>query len=248
MISLKDKVVIVTGASSGIGASLAKCFSAAGSKVAMVARREEKLIEVSCSCACETLVIRADVVLEKDRAKIVNETLRKWGRIDILVNNAGLGMYGNFLDITEMGWKDLFEINVFAPVMLVKLVLPVMKKQGDGIIVNIASIGGLFAHADKVTPYVASKHALVGFSRGLAKDLAGSDIKVLAVCPHLTDTEFFSASPGANLMAPVVEKSKKYMESPDNVAQGILDQLDSSRVVVFPTDQGSKLYEKQRDI
>jgi short-subunit dehydrogenase len=167
MISLRDKVVIVTGASSGIGASLAKHFSATGSKVAMVARREEKLIEVSCSCACETLVIRADVVLEKDRIKIVNETLRKWGRIDILVNNAGIGMYGDILDATETDWKDLFEINVFAPVMLVKLVLPVMKKQSDGIIVNIASIGGLFVHSDKVTPYVASKHALVGFPRRL---------------------------------------------------------------------------------
>jgi uncharacterized protein len=247
-IDLQDKVVIITGASSGIGASLAKAFSRAAFKVALVARRKEKLAGVSCSCAGETLVIPADVVLENDRRKIINETLRKWGRIDILINNAGLGMYGDILDATESDWKNLFEINVFAPAMLVRLVLPVMKKQGAGIIVNIASVGGLYAHSDKVTPYVASKHALVGFSRGLAKDLAGTDIKVLAVCPHLTDTEFFSASPGADLMAPVVEKSKKYMDSPDRVAQGIIDQLDSRRLIVFPTRHGAQAYEKQRDI
>ncbi|PKN70420.1 MAG: hypothetical protein CVU54_06090 [Deltaproteobacteria bacterium HGW-Deltaproteobacteria-12] len=248
MIDLQDKVVLITGASSGIGASLTKAFSAAGSKVALVARRKDKLMEVSCNCSCETLVIHADVIQENDRIKIIDETLRRWGRIDILVNNAGLGIYGDFLDIPEREWRNLFEINVFAPVLLAKLVVPVMKKQGSGIIVNIASIGGLFAHADKVTPYVASKHALVGFSRGLAKDLADTDIKVLAVCPHLTDTEFFAASPGADLMAPVVEKTKKYMESPDNIAKGIIAQLDSGRLIVFPTQQGAKLYEKQRDI
>ena len=248
MINLQDKVVIVTGASSGIGASLAELFSAASSKVTMAARRKEKLLKVSCNCSFETLVIPADIVLNNDRRRIVDETIRKWGRIDILVNNAGLGMYGDFLTATETDWKKLFDINVFAPVLLTKLVIPVMKKQGSGIIVNVASIGGLYAHSDKVTPYVASKHALVGFSRGLARDLEGTGIKVLVVCPHLTDSEFFTASPGADLMAPIVEKTKKYMESSDKVARGIIDQLDSERLIVFPTERGAKAYEKQRDI
>jgi short-subunit dehydrogenase len=115
-------------------------------------------------------------------------------------------------------------------------------------IVNMASIGGLIAHSDKVTPYVASKHAVVGFSRGLARDLAGSGIRVLAVCPHLTDTEFFSTSPGAQEMAPVVEKFKSFMDRPEDVARGVLEQLDSDRVVVFPTAKPAKAFEKQRDI
>jgi short-subunit dehydrogenase len=115
-------------------------------------------------------------------------------------------------------------------------------------IVNMASIGGLIAHSDRVTPYVASKHAVIGFSRGLAKDLAGTGIRVLAVCPHLTDTEFFSTSPGAQEMAPVVEKFKSFMDRPEDVARGILEQLDSDRVVVFPTAKPAKAFEKQRDI
>jgi short-subunit dehydrogenase len=83
------------------------------------------------------------------------------------------------------------EVNLFALVFMTRAVLPHMQSRRSGIIVNMASIGGLIAHSNKVTPYVASKHAVVGFSRGLAKDLAGTGVRVLAVCPHLTDTEFF---------------------------------------------------------
>jgi short-subunit dehydrogenase len=244
MVDLKDKVVIVTGASSGIGAGLAKVLSAAGAKVAMVARRKEKLVEVSCCCACETLVIRADITCQADREAIVTETLKKWGRIDILINNAGLGSYSDFLDISEADWRKIFEINLFAPIFLTQLVIPTMKKQKSGIIVNVASIAGLFAHMEKVSSYVASKHAMVGFCRGLQKDLPGSGISVYAVCPGLTDTEFFDSSPK---LEPIVSKSRKYMESPETVAQGIIDQLDSKQLVVFPTPAAAKLYEKQHD-
>ena len=244
MVDLKDKVVIVTGASSGIGAGLAKVLSAAGAKVAMVARRREKLLEVSCNCACETLVIRADITCKSDRETIVAETLKKWGRIDILINNAGLGSYIDFMDSTETDWRAIFEINLFAPVFLTQLVLTTMKKQKSGIIVNVASIAGLFAHMEKVSSYVASKHAMVGFCRGLQKDLPGSGISVYAVCPGLTDTEFFDSSPQ---LEPIVSKSRKFMERPETVAQGIIDQLDSQQLIIFPTPQAAKLYEKQHD-
>jgi short-subunit dehydrogenase len=139
-------------------------------------------------------------------------------------------------------------VNVFALVFMTQAVLPFMHSQGSGIVVNMASIGGLIAHSDRVTPYVASKHAVVGFSRGLARDLKGTGIRVLAVCPHLTDTEFFSVSPGAAEMAPVVEKYKSFMDTPEDVARGILEQLDSDRLIVFPTAKPAGAYEKQRDI
>jgi short-subunit dehydrogenase len=168
--------------------------------------------------------------------------------LDILVNNAGLGAYGPFLDTTEEPWRRLFEINFFAPVLLTRGALKIMENQGEGLIINLASIGGLLAHSDKVTAYVASKHALLGFSRGLAKDLAGTDIRVLAVCPHLTATDFFSASSGAAELASEVQKYQRFMDTPEEVARGILEQLDSNRLVVFPTDKPARAYEKQRDI
>ncbi|MEJ2731840.1 MAG: SDR family NAD(P)-dependent oxidoreductase, partial [Deltaproteobacteria bacterium] len=115
-------------------------------------------------------------------------------------------------------------------------------------IINIASIGGLIAHSDKVAAYVSSKHALVGFSRSLALDFEDKGIRVLAACPHLTDTDFFKTSTGASEMAPIVEKYRNFMDSPEDVARGIIEQLDSDRLVIFPTLKPAKAYEKQRDI
>ena len=248
MVDLNSKVVIVTGASSGIGAALAQGFSRQGARVTLAARRLGRLKEVAEECPGEVLIVRGDLIREGDRKAIFQQTVDQWGRIDILVNNAGLGMYGHFMTTTEADWRQIFEINLFAPVFLTQAVLPIMQAQGQGIVVNMTSIGGLIAHSDKVTPYVASKHALVGFSRGLARDLAGTGIRVLAVCPHLTETEFFTVSPGAEEMAPVVEKYRDFMDSPEEVAKGILDQLDSKQLVLFPTTKPARAYEKQKDI
>ena len=168
--------------------------------------------------------------------------------MDILVNNAGRGAYGPFGDTSEEQWRRLFEVNFFAPVLLTREVLKIMQAQGEGLIINLASIGGLLAHSDKVSAYVASKHALLGFSRGLARDLAGTGIRLLAICPHLTATEFFSVSSGTKEMAPAIQKYQSVMDTPEEVARGILDQLDSDHLVIFPTDKPARVYEKQRDI
>jgi short-subunit dehydrogenase len=248
MVDLKDKTAILTGASSGIGAALAVAFGQKGANLTLAARRLDRLKEVAQKCPAEVLTLAADLTRDSDRRRIVQQTLERWGRIDILVNNAGLGIYGDFLSAGEEHWRQIFEVNLFALVFMTRAVLPHMQSRGSGIIVNMASIGGLISHSDKVTPYVASKHAVVGFSRGLAKDLAGSGIRVLAVCPHLTDTEFFTASPGAREMAPVMEKFKSFMDRPEDVARGILEQLDSDRLIVFPTVKPARAYEKQKDI
>ncbi|NWF53171.1 MAG: SDR family oxidoreductase [Syntrophaceae bacterium] len=248
MAELRDKTAILTGASSGIGAALALEFSKKGARLTLAARRLDRLQEVARACAGVVLPLAADLTRDSDRKKIVQQTLDHWGRIDILVNNAGLGIYGDVLSASEEDWRGIFEVNLFALVFMTRAVLPHMRSQGSGIIVNMASIGGLIAHSDKVTPYVASKHAVIGFSRGLARDLAGTGIRVLAVCPHLTDTEFFTASPGAKEMAPVVEKFKSFMDRPEDVARGILEQLDSDRLIVFPTGKPARAYEKQKEI
>ncbi len=248
MVNLEGRVVIVTGASSGIGAALALAFSKRGAHLALASRRVVRLKDVALQCSGEILTIGADLIREADRKKVVQETIDRWERIDVLVNNAGSGLYGEFLSTTEQDWRQIFEVNLFALVFMTQAVLPFMQSQGSGIVINMASIGGLIAHSDRVTPYVASKHAVVGFSRGLVRDLAGTGIHVLAVCPHLTDTEFFSASPGAAEMAPVVQKYKSFMDTSEDVAKGILEQLDSDRLIVFPTVKPSRAYEKQRDI
>jgi len=247
--NLKDQIVIITGAGSGIGQALARKFSLAGAKVALCGRRPEKLEETATSCPGPTLAVPADLTEPQGRRNLVDRTLAAWDRIDVLVNNAGLGSYGRFLDHDEALWRRLFEINLFAPVFLTKAVLPLMLEQGQGLIVNIASIGGLMAHGDRLTPYIASKHALVGFSRALAKDLAGSKVRVLAACPHVTDTELFTATVGSiDELAPVIEGLKGFMDTAEDVAQGLMDQIDSDLVVVFPTAKPEKVYRKYRDL
>jgi short-subunit dehydrogenase len=248
LVDLEGKVAIVTGASSGIGAALSIGFSKASARVTLVARRKEKLETASAKCPGEHLTVTADVTNPQGRRDILEKTLQRWGRVDILVNNAGIGAYGHFLDTTEEQWRALFEINLFAPVLLTREVLKIMQTQGEGLIINLASIGGLLAHSDKVAAYVASKHALLGFSRGLAKDLADTSIRVLAACPHLTATEFFNASLGAEALAPAIQKYQSFMDTPEEVARGILDQLDAPGMVIFPTNKPARVYEKQRDI
>jgi short-subunit dehydrogenase len=248
MTNLADEVAIVTGASSGIGAALARVLSSQGSKVTLVARRLKKLNEVSVDCPGEVLVVAADLTKETDRKRLVEQTMDRWGRIDILVNNAGQGMYGQFISTTEADWRQIFEINLFSPVFLSRNILPIMQAQRKGLIINMASIGGLVAHSDKVTAYVASKHALIGFSRALALDFGKKEIRVLAVCPHLTDTEFFKTSAGASEMAPIVENFRHFMDTPEDVARGIIEQLDSDQLVIFPTPKPAQAYEKLRDI
>lgn len=248
MPKLNENVVIVTGASSGIGAALSRLFAGAGARVTLAARRADRLAAVARRCTGEVETVAADLTVAADRKTVVRRTLDRWGRVDILVNNAGLGAYGPFLDTPETEWRRLFEINLFAPVFMAREVVPVMARQRSGLIVNMASIGGLLAHSDKVVHYVASKHALVGFSRALARDLDGTGVRVMAVCPHLTDTEFFSVSTGAEAMAPVIERLKPHLDSPEDVARGVLENLDAGRVIVFPTERPARAYAKGRDI
>ncbi len=248
MKSLKNKVVIITGASSGIGAALAKTFSQREARVSLAARRLEKLKKVARECPNETLWAKCDVTNAKDRKALVKKTLKQWGKIDILVNNAGFGMYGDFETNDEKGIRNLFEVNVFGTIFLTQIVLPIMKRQGEGIITNIGSIGGLVAHSNKVTPYISAKHAVIGFTRGLAKDLQGTGIKVNVVCPYLTSTEFFEASVGASEMSGLVAQLRSRMDAPDQVAQGIIDQIFSDQVIIFPTEMSEKAYHKFRDL
>jgi len=248
MLDLTDKVAILTGASSGIGAALAPALSRRGVRLVLTARRADRLEATARLCPSETVVVPADVTVAADRERIVSRALELAGRIDLLVNNAGLGAYGTIAEIGEAEWRQLFEVNLFAPVLLTRAVLPSMLERRDGLVVNVASIGGLVAHSDRVTPYVASKHALVGFCRGLARDLAGTGVRVLAVCPHLTDTELFAVAPGSAEMASVLEQYKSFMDSSEAVASGIVESLGSDRLVVFPTPKPAKAYEKLRDI
>lgn len=246
--SWKDHVVIITGASSGIGAALAKVFCRQGARVVLAARREDRLDEVARACAGDALPVACDVTRAEDRAHLVDRALAHCGRIDGLVNNAGIGLYGSFDETTEEDLRALFDVNVHALFLLSQAVVPWMRRAGRGLIVNVASTGGLVAHTQGVAAYLATKHAVVGLSRGLRRDLEGSGIRVQVVCPHLTDTEFFGAGVGSERMHAEVESIRHKMDTAMDVAEGTVRALETGDFLVFPTERARTAYERFRDV
>ncbi len=244
---LNEQVVVVTGASSGIGAALARSLSRRGAHVALAARRPDRLAEVASSCPGETAAITCDVTVAEDRRRLVSAVLDRWGRIDVLINNAGLGAYAPFEEVRESDLRRVLEVDFVAVFMLTQAVLPAMRTAGKGTIVNVASTGGLIAHAPNVTAYLGAKHAVVGMSRGLRRELAGTGISVQVVCPHLTDTEFFEVGVGAETMSQVAGKLRERMDSPEDVAEGTVAQMGSEPFVVFPTERARDMYERLQD-
>lgn len=243
-----DQVVIITGASSGIGASLAKEFSSHGARVVLAARRKEKLDEVARACAGEALSVVCDVTMAEDRVRLVDTALERFGRIDVLVNNAGIGLYGPFEQTTEQDLRSLFEVDFYSVFLLSQAVVPAMTRAGRGTIINVASTGGLVAHTQGVAAYLAAKHAVVGLSRGLRRDLKESGIQVQVVCPHLTDTEFFGLGVGADKMQAEVAAVRHKMDTAQDVAEGAVRALEEGTFLVFPTQRSETAFERFRDL
>jgi short-subunit dehydrogenase len=242
-----DQTAIVTGASSGIGAALAQALSRRGARVALAARRLPRLEAVAAGCPTETLAVPCDVTVPEQRRLLVDRVVERWGRIDVLVNNAGLGLYGTLEDTQEDQLRRLLEVNLIAVYGMIRLVLPIMKAADRGLILNIASTGGLIAHAPKVSAYLASKHAVVGMSRGLRLELQGGPVRVQVVCPHLTDTEFFAVGIGAEEMSEAADAVRHRMDSPDEVAEGTLEQLPDGPFLLFPTARAKAAYARLRE-
>ncbi|XP_049311398.1 uncharacterized oxidoreductase TM_0325-like [Bactrocera dorsalis] len=188
--SLANKVVIVTGASSGIGAAAALAFAQQGSKVVLTGRNEANLkaTEASCKAAnskAELLSIVADVTVDAER--IINSTIEKFGQLDVLVNNAGVDANGSILEIDVEQFDRIFDTNVRAVFLLTKYAAPhLVKTQGN--IVNISSVAGLRSLASK-SVYCTSKAALDQFTRCIALDLAPMNVRVNAINPGVVVTD-----------------------------------------------------------
>lgn len=240
----RNTVAVVAGASSGIGAAVARALCVRGARVALAARRADCLAEVARACPGDAFVVPADVTVEADRRGLVERVTQRWGRIDVFVNCAGIGLYAPFSDTREQDLRALFEVTVFAAFSLTQAVLSVMLPAHRGRIVHVASTGGLVAHASNVCAYLAAKHAVVGMCRGLRRELVDTGVTVQVVCPHLTDTPFFEVGIGAAAMHADAVRLRPGMDSAGAVAEGILDALASDRFVVFPTARARAAYER----
>ncbi|GAA0815388.1 SDR family NAD(P)-dependent oxidoreductase [Clostridium tertium] len=195
MFDLKGKIAVVTGASSGLGRDAALAYAKEGANVCVLARRIEKIESLAKeieALGVESIAIKCDVTNEEAVKVAVETIVNKFGRVDILLNNAGIAVRGGVETLSEEEWDKSMDTNVKGIYLVSKYVIPVMKKQNYGKVVNVSSINALLADKADIFirhSYNASKAAVLGLSRGMAASYAQFGITVNSVCPGLFESE-----------------------------------------------------------
>ena len=185
-----NRVVIVTGASDGIGAELARQLALAKPRLVLAARRIDALEGVAAACralGAETLVVAADVGIEADCARLVTATVERFGGVDVLVNNAGVSGHALFDDVTDFGWyQDMMRINFFGALWCTRFALPHLKAS-RGLLVGVSSLAGKIGVPGR-TAYSPSKFAMAGFFEALRSELVGTGVDVTMIFPGVVAT------------------------------------------------------------
>jgi NAD(P)-dependent dehydrogenase (short-subunit alcohol dehydrogenase family) len=183
------RVAIITGAARGLGRAAAARLHERGASVVVNVRDRERADEVVASLGERALGVPGDVAEAGVPDEIVKRALERFGRVDILVNNAAMARSTRFSELTAEEWRATLEVNMTAPFLLTKAVLPAMKAQKYGRVINISSSAGRMVSTLGGAHYTASKTGLLGFTRAAAKELGQFGITVNAVCPGMIDTE-----------------------------------------------------------
>ena len=213
------KVAAITGAYSGIGASLSRMLAKKGYRLVLGGRNKEELEKFAKGLrsltSVETVVM--DVRNRKECERFVYKAEEKFGRLDLLVNNAGIWKIAGIEEVTEQDIKDMFETNVFGPMYCSQAAVKIMKRQGTGHILNIGSTTAV-DYRSSHTAYGASKAALVGFTGCLKAELEGTGIRVSVISPGGTKTQLFRSFP---------ERMKDDFMEPDFVAGKIIHHIEN---------------------
>lgn len=200
MKKLLDKVALVTGAGSGMGKAIARRYASEGAKVIVSDINFDSVSKVAAEIGAdggEAVAVAADVSKEQDVQNLIDTAVKKYGTLDILVNNAGI--MDNFVpaaDVTDELWEKVFAVNTTGPMRTIRKALPIFLEKGSGIIINIASVGGLTGSKAGVA-YTASKHATVGLTKNVGFQYANSGIRCNAIAPGGVNTGI-----GATINAP----------------------------------------------
>lgn len=190
-ITFQNKVILITGATSGIGKASALAFAGSGAKVVVSGRRESEgraVVSEIQSAGGEAVFLRADVAKETDVAALVAGTLETYGRLDVAFNNAGVEWGGPLTEAGEADYRRVFDINVWGVLTSMKHEIPAMLKTGGGSIINTSSVAGSIGMPG-ASVYIASKHAVEGLTKAAAMEVAGQGIRVNAVAPGGIVTE-----------------------------------------------------------
>jgi len=236
---MKDKVIVITGASSGIGASLAELVGGKGARTVLLARREKELRDVASRSGKDTLPLVTDVTRREDVKKAVDAAIARFGGIDVWVNNAGQGITRPVSELTDEDFDDMMLINVKSALYCMQAVLPHFKERGRGHIINISSMLGRVPFAVVRSAYSAAKHALNSLTANLRMELRASHpgIAVSTVLPGVVATDFGNK---ARYGGP---DSRKFpgAQSVEEVAAVIADVIENPRADVYTVPAGRQL-------
>lgn len=243
---LKNKTIAITGGSSGIGAKIAFYATKKGAIPILLARSENKLLEVCDHIENETdirtLTYQLDVSDSDAVRTVFDSILEEVGNIDILVNNAGFAIFDYFCNADLEDIRNMLDVNVYGLMACTRTVLPHMLERGDGQIINIASQAGKVP-TPKSTVYAATKHAALGFTNGLRMELARTNIHVTAVNPGPINTNFFNI---ADRSGEYVKSIRQFILDPDVVAKKVVRAMEKpKREVNVPLTMnvGSRMYQ-----
>lgn len=184
--------VIITGASSGIGAAAARAFAHDGANVVMAARRIDRLEKLAVEIGTQAMAVACDVSDEQQVRCLIERSVGRFGRVDVLINNAGVGLIEPVQATTAERWREIFDVNVHAMFYGIKHVVAPMRQGGGGCILNVASWVGIRA-VPWMTAYSAAKFAVVGLTEAARIELERYGIHVCVICPPRVKTEFFDA-------------------------------------------------------
>lgn len=245
MSAIKDKIVVITGASSGIGAATALLLAERGAKVVLGARGEHRLRGLAdqiartggdCAWAC------TDVRRREDMARLVQLACERYGQLDVLINNAGVGPISPLDELRVDEWEDMIDVNIKGVLYGIAAALPVFRAQGFGHFINTASTA-----AHRITPnmavYAATKGAVRAISEGLRQE-AGDKLRVTVISPGFTRTSFAESITNPEARAQISASMDQFAMSPDAIARAIafaIEQptdVDVGEIIVRPTAQG----------
>jgi NAD(P)-dependent dehydrogenase (short-subunit alcohol dehydrogenase family) len=221
-------IAVITGAGRGIGRAIALALAGVGFHTILVARSENQIKSVEdeiVSSGSNATAIACDITDSKSIASLFAE-ISEIGKVSLLVNNAGIAPSAKIEDTTDEMWKKAFAINVDAPFHLIRAVLPDMRSNNGGHIINIASTAA-FEGFSYTSAYTASKHALLGLSRAIAKELSRSNIKVSTICPGFVRTNILETS-----IVNIMTKTGKHREQ----AEATLGAMNTSGKIIEPEE------------
>ena len=220
MNNLHRRVALVTGAGRGIGKAVSVSLAKAGCRVVLAARTREQIEAVQkeiLSQGGEALAIPTDLTVDEDIQRLVEASQSKWGVVDILINNAGWGKRAPVVGASLTDWDQTFRLNLRAPMVLAKALLPNMIAKREGAVINIGSISGKTGEANGAA-YSASKFGLIGFTESLYEEVREHSIKVAVILPGFVDTP---------LIPPNRQLERSKMIQADDIAQTVLFVLTS---------------------